>query len=77
MSSDSKHLIHPPGLGVTPAPVEHSMELAKADDTTAGQVEVTKEPRIFPRRRPDITDAEAGRREAMRAHLPPSSENSV
>jgi hypothetical protein len=29
MSSDSKHLIHPPGLGVAPAQAEHSMELAR------------------------------------------------
>jgi hypothetical protein len=72
MSSDSKHLIHPPGLGVAPAQAEHSMELAKAD-ATAGRGEVAKEPRVFPRRRLDLSDAEAERREALRA--PPSPES--
>jgi hypothetical protein len=72
MSSDSKHLIHPPGLGVAPAQAEHSMELAKAD-ATAGRGEVAKEPRVFPRRRPDLSDAEAERREALSA--PPSPES--
>ena len=72
MSSDSKHLIHPPGLGVAPAPAEHSMELAKAD-TTTDQVDVAKEPRVFPRRRPDVTDAEDERREAFPKHPLPES----
>ena len=66
MSSKDKALARPPGLGVPPAQAEHSMELAKADATT-GQCEIAKEPRVFPRRRPDLSDAEAERSEALRA----------
>ena len=65
----SAPLTYPPGLGMAPAEAQP----AKADDATAGQGEVAKEPRVFPRRRPDLTDAEAERREALRAHPPPSS----
>ena len=69
MSSEAKPLARPPGLGVAPPQAEHSMELAKADATT-GQCEIAKEPRVFPRRRPDLTEAQAEQREAMRAHPP-------
>tara|TARA_B110001450_G_C17502586_1_gene432982 strand:+ start:426 stop:653 length:228 start_codon:yes stop_codon:yes gene_type:complete len=74
MSSEDKALARPPGLGVAPAQAEHSMELAKADATT-GQCEIAKEPRVFPRRRPDLTEAQAERREALRAHPPPEGAN--
>ena len=67
MSSEATPLTHPPGLGVAPAEVDSSVQHAKGDDGTAGQGNVAKEPRVFPRRRPDLTDAEAERREAMRA----------
>ena len=70
MSSEAKALACPPGLSLAPAQVGDSMELAKA-----GQVKVAKEPRVFPRRRPDLTDAQAERREALRAHPPPESAN--
>ena len=50
------------------------MELAKAD-AAAGKGEVAKEPRVFPRRRPDLSDAQAERREASRAPPPPESAN--
>jgi hypothetical protein len=74
MSSEDKALARPPGLGVAPAQAEHSMELAKAD-ATAGKDEVAKVPGVFPRRRPDVTDAQAERSEALRAHPPPESAN--
>jgi hypothetical protein len=76
MSSDeeAKALARPPGLGVAPAQSKHSMELAKAD-AAAGKGEVAKEPRVFPRRRPDLSDAQAERREASRAPPPPESAN--
>ena len=64
MSSEAKPLARPPGLGVAPAQAEHSMELAKAD-AAAGKDEVAEEPRVFPRRRPDLSDAQAERREAL------------
>ena len=51
------------------------MELAKAD-AAAGKGEVAEEPRVFPRRRPDLSDAQAElRREALRAHPPPEGAN--
>ena len=56
MSSEAKPLARPPGLGVAPPQAEHSMELAKAD-AAAGKGEVAEEPRVFPRRRPDLSDA--------------------
>ena len=58
--------IRPPSLGVAPAQAEHSMA-----DAATGKGEVTKEPRVFPRRRPDLSDAQAERREALRAPPPP------
>jgi len=44
------------------------MEPAKAR-ATPGPGEATKQ-RVFPRRRPDLTEAQAEQREAMRAHPP-------
>ena len=76
MSSDEEDtpLARPPGLGVAPAQAEHSMELVKAD-AAAGKGEVAEEPRVFPRRRPDLSDAQAERREALRAPPPPEGAN--
>lgn len=70
MSSEATPLTHPPGLGVAPAEADSSVQPAKGDDGTAGQGNVAKEPRVFPRRRPDLTEAQAEQREAMRAHPP-------
>ena len=50
------------------------MELAKAD-AAAGKGEVAEGPRVFPRRRPDLTDAQTERREALRAPPPSESAN--
>jgi hypothetical protein len=75
MSSEDKALARPPG-GVAPAQAEHGMTPAKAD-AKADEGEMAKEPRAFPRRRPDLTEAEAERREAARAHPPPPSENAL
>ena len=77
MSSEAKPLARPPGLGVAPPQAEHSMELAKAD-AAAGKGEVAKGPRVFPgfpHRRPDLTDAQTERCEALRAPPPPESAN--
>ena len=74
MSSEANSLARPPGLGVAPAQAEHSMELVKAD-AAAGKGEVAKGPRVFPRRRPDLTDAQTERREALRAPPPSESAN--
>ena len=68
MSSEADPLTHPPGLDVAPAQAEDSMQPAKAH-ATPGPGEATK-PRVFPRRRPDLTEAQAEQREAMRAHPP-------
>jgi hypothetical protein len=76
MPSEDKALVRPPGLGVAPAQAEHGMKPAKAD-AKADEGEMAKEPRAFPRRRPDLTEAEAERREATRAHSPPPSENAL
>ena len=46
------------------------MKPAKAD-AKAGEGEIAKEPCVFPRRRPDITDAEAERHETSPKHPPP------
>ena len=79
MSSEAEALAYPPGLGVAPAiSPSKNAKPAQADAPIEDQSGIIKEPRVFPRRRPDLTDAEAERREALRAHPPPSSgENAV
>ena len=74
MSSEDTVLARPPGLGVAPAQAEQGTELAKAD-AAAAKGEIEKEPRVFPRRCPDLSDAQAKRREALRAPPPPESAN--
>jgi len=74
MSSEDTVLTRPPGLGVAPAQAGHSKELVKAD-AAAAKGEIEREPRVFPRRRPDLSDAQAERREALRAPPPPESAN--
>ena len=68
MSSEANPLTHPPGLGVAPAQAGDIIEPAEPH-ATPGPGEATK-PRVFPRRRPDLTEAQAEQREAMRAHPP-------
>jgi hypothetical protein len=58
------------GCGSSASRTQHG---ARKADATAGRGEVAKEPRVFPRRRLDLSDAEAERREALRA--PPSPES--
>ena len=70
MSMEAKALTHPPGLGVAMAQARDRMKPEKAD-AKAGEGEIAKEPCVFPRRRPDITDAEAERHETSPKHPPP------
>ena len=68
MTSEAKSLAYPPGLGTAPnLQTGGSTKLEQADATT-DQDNLIKEPRIFPRRRPDLTDAQAERREALRSN---------